>query len=724
VHDIRKIAGSLFIVFAAVTSVDAGGWQMEGGRAPSPKKEQDLIGVLHSDAPKAKKADACKDLSVYGSEKAVPELAKLLADEQLASWARIALEAIPGPAASDALRKSVDSLHGLLLVGVINSIGVRRDAQSVNVLSPKLEDKDVAVASAASVALGRIGDADATKSLQQALTSAPPKVRIAVAEGLVLCAERSLKAGRTAEAVAIYDAVRKADVPLQRVLEATRGAILARKDEGIPLLLKQLASSDQRMFRMALGTAREFPGDRVDQALADEIERATPERGALLIGAMADRKETVVLAALLKAASSGPKPVRVAAVTALGRVGNDSCVAPLLGIALESDSELAQTAKSALTDLPGQDVDQHLVAGLRGTPEGPMYPLLIELVGERRIKAVDDLVKALSNSNDTVRVAALKALGTTVTPDKLSVLISQVVAPKYDEDAAEAERALKAACVRMPDREACAKELAAAMERSPAATKISLLKILGAVGGTEALASIGSAAKANDSELQDASSRLLGEWMTIDAAPVLLDLSKTAPGDKYRVRALRGYIRIARQFAMSEPQRCEMCQNAMAAAVQPAEGKLVLDILKLKKYESVATLQLAAKFTRDFPKFNHEASQTALFIARDLGDEKHSSTADEVRDILTHARLEKVKLEIVSAEYGAGSKQKDVTRLLQKQAGDLQLVSLPSPSYSTAFGGDPAPGTPKQLKIQYRINGKADDASFGENALIVLPMPR
>ena len=42
---------------------------------------------------------------------------------------------------------------------------------------------------------------------------------------------------------------------------------------------------------------------------------------------------------------------------------------------------------------------------------------------------------------------------------------------------------------------------------------------------------------------------LLGEWMTVDAAPVLLDLAKTAPEEKYQIRALRGYIRLARQFA-------------------------------------------------------------------------------------------------------------------------------------------------------------------------------
>ena len=54
-----------------------------------------------------------------------------------------------------------------------------------------------------------------------------------------------------AEAVEIYDEVRKADVPKQRMLEATRGAILARKPDGIPLLVEQLRSPDKACSRSA-----------------------------------------------------------------------------------------------------------------------------------------------------------------------------------------------------------------------------------------------------------------------------------------------------------------------------------------------------------------------------------------------------------------------------------------------------------------------------------------
>ncbi len=71
-QQIRQIALSVVCLLAAALPVAAGDWQMEGGRAPSPKKEKDLIAVLHSKAPKAKKADACKDLAVYGSKRRRP----------------------------------------------------------------------------------------------------------------------------------------------------------------------------------------------------------------------------------------------------------------------------------------------------------------------------------------------------------------------------------------------------------------------------------------------------------------------------------------------------------------------------------------------------------------------------------------------------------------------------------------------------------------------------
>jgi len=714
-HNTRRAAQSVIFLPALLVMAAASVRAAEGPGA-SPEKEAELIAVLRSDAPGGEKAIACKNLAIYGSSAAVPELARLLPDEKLSSWARIALEAIPGSASDDALRKATDSLTGKLLVGTINSIGVRRDAKAVDSLIARLEDKDDEVAAAAAVALGHIGNVSAAKSLRKSLAGAPVKVRSAIAEGLVLCAELFHSEGKAAEAAEIYDEVRKADVPKQRILEATRGAILSRKQEGLALLVENLKSSDKALFQIALSTAREFPGSEVDKALAAEMASAAPERAALLIEAMADRRETVVLAAVLKGAEKGPKAVRLAAIGALGRVGDASCLSPLLEIALEEDDEVAASAKAALGDLPGENVDQDIIARL-SKAKGKTYPLLIEVVGQRRIDAVADLVKAVGHADKTVRTAALTALGATVDLKRLSVLIAQVVKPAHDEDSEVAQQALKTACVRMPEREECAGELAASIDRtSSVPTKIVLLDVLGLVGGSKALESVVAAAKGADPKLLDASTRLLGEWTTLDAAPVLLDLAKTAKGEKFQVRAMNGYIRIANKFVMPEPERTEMCRIALEAARQPAEQKKVLDVLK--KYPNLENLKLAIKAAQ-MPELKDEATAVVMAIAQKVGGK-----AAEVQDLLSKIGLEKVKLEIVKAEYGAGATQKNVTEVLQKQAGDMPLITLPAAGYNASFGGDPVPGTAKQLKIQYKMNGKSGEASFAEDALILLPMPK
>ena len=183
---------------------------------------------------------------------------------------------------------------------------------------------------------------------------------------------------------------------MQRIVEATRGAILTRGQDGIPLLVEQLQSKDRIMFRLALQTAREFPGNQIDNTLVAELNSAAPDRAALIVQAMADRPDTVVLAAVLKAADAGPKEVRLSAIDALARVGDLSCLDSLLKIALDTDADLSQSAKLTLAEIPGENIDTQIMALLKSA-KGKSYQLLLQLVGQRRIDAVPDLLKAIDN---------------------------------------------------------------------------------------------------------------------------------------------------------------------------------------------------------------------------------------------------------------------------------------------------------------------------------------
>ena len=680
-------------------------------------KEKALIAVLTSpDSSKADKAITCKKLAVFGSKNAVPALAALLGDEELISWARIALESIPGAEADEALRKATATLKGRSLVGVINSIGVRRDAGAVTLLAQRLKDKEPQVASAAAIALGKIGDDPATAALVRSLAGAPDSVRSAVAEGCIYCAERRMTAGKASEAAAIYDQVRAAKVPKQRIVEATRGAILARGSEGVPLLVEQLRSDDKRMFQIGLMTARELRGKGVADAVAAEMAKATPQRGALLLMVLAARGDATASPAVLKIAKSGSKPTRIAAIQVLASSGSADSVPLLFEIAAEKDIEIADAAKLALLKMPGKGVDAQILQRLNKVRGNSSLLSLIELVGQRRLQATKPLLKAMDSPDAKIRSAALAALGETIEQDELSILIARVTSPKNAEDTAAVEKALRAACIRMPDGNACAAELRSAMGKVPVATQVKLLEILGVMNNAEALAALSVAAKSGKAELQDVATRLLGKTITLDAGPVLLDLAKTLPDGKFKVRAIRGYIRLVRQFNMPERQRVEMCANALGAAKRADEQKMVLEVAA--RYPSLNMLKLTASATK-VPALKADATLAAMIISQKIG----GSLAD-VQKLRDQFGLKPLKIEIVKAEYGAGDKWKDVTKTVQRAVSGLHSIALSSSKYNDAFGGDPAPGVAKVLKIEYRIDGKAGNVTFPEDKPILLPAPK
>ncbi len=136
----------------------------------SPKDEEaKLIAVLKSDAPRKAKADACRELGRVGTREAVAPLAALLCNEELSHMARYGLEPIPDPAVDTALRDTLDKVKGRLLVGVIGSIGVRRDPKAIAALAKRLDDRDPEVVQAAARALGKIGTHDSVAPLEKAL---------------------------------------------------------------------------------------------------------------------------------------------------------------------------------------------------------------------------------------------------------------------------------------------------------------------------------------------------------------------------------------------------------------------------------------------------------------------------------------------------------------------------------------------------------------------------
>ena len=116
-------------------------------------------------------------------------MAALLNDPHLACYARFGMEPNPDPSVDEAFRAALPKLTGKLQIGVINSIGVRKDAKAVDALKKLLDQSDPEVAQAAAASLGMIGGLQAAQALQAALGRTKVPVFPVVARATLLCAE-------------------------------------------------------------------------------------------------------------------------------------------------------------------------------------------------------------------------------------------------------------------------------------------------------------------------------------------------------------------------------------------------------------------------------------------------------------------------------------------------------------------------------------------------------
>src|SRR6266446_6987324 len=161
-------------------------------RCAETDEQQQLIRLLMSDASAQAKDAACARLKRIGTASSLPALSALLLDENLSHSARYALESMPTPAAGRALLNALKQSAGLTRIGIINSLGVRREVEAVPELANLLAEAqrparagrgqraDVAAAFAAAAALGQIAGPQALEALESVLQEdqrlAPPTV--------------------------------------------------------------------------------------------------------------------------------------------------------------------------------------------------------------------------------------------------------------------------------------------------------------------------------------------------------------------------------------------------------------------------------------------------------------------------------------------------------------------------------------------------------------------
>jgi HEAT repeat protein len=573
--------------------------------------EKRFIKFLRSDATLVGKQFVCRQLSIIGSDQAVPTLAAMLTQPETSDMARYALERIPGTAVDDALRNALDKTEGKVKVGIINSLGERRDEAAAAPLGKLLSDTDKDVAQAAAASLGKIASPAAAAELGNALKQASGIWRTKLADAYLACADKFAASGDKKAAADIYrQFLTPAEPPLIHSA-ALAGIVATSPQESAKLVVDAIKTGDISLQPIAISLTKKIPGKEATLAFSAELPNLSPAAQVQLLLALADRKDSAASPIVAVATKSPNQEIRIAALQALGSLGDSSTVALLAQTAAATDGAERQAARESLYTLNSPGVNQAIVEQIPKA-EPIVKVELIRSVGQRNIPdAVETILKTADDPDKEVRLESIKVLKDIAQPAYLPKLVDILVNAKSEAELKEASK-LVSVMARSAENPAAA-ILKVFDSVKDANVRCALVEILGSIGDANSLSALRTSLSDANATVQTAAVRALSNWPSAAPAADLLKVAKSSSSQTNRTLALRGYVRLVGLDSNRPAEEAvKMLSDAFVLAANADEKKLVLSALANVK--GIESLNMAASYLDD-PALQQEAAAAVIKIA-------------------------------------------------------------------------------------------------------------
>jgi HEAT repeat protein len=423
------------------------------------------------------------------------------------------------------------------------------------------------------------------------------------------------------------------------VLATTAPAADEAGAELIQLVAGLLADKDKDIRALGLEQVRsQAKGEAATKKFAALLAQLPPDAQVGLLSALADRGDAAARPAVLELlTASRDEPVRVAAIGAVGHLGEPGDVALLVRLLSGSSKLETAAARASLVRLPGDSAAESIVAEMKKSPPPARVALIETLASRRALTAVPDILSVAVDADASVRAAAMTALGQLAGPEHLGGMIQGVLKADKGAERAAAERGVMLVCGRIPDPDRRAETLLAAIDKLEPADRIALLPTLGRVGGRAALAAIEAAIAKNDiaknDSSHDAGVRALCNWPDASIAPRLIELAHQDSHAEHRTLALAALIRVAPlPDKRPDAERLELVRKVMALCATNEERALLLH--RARAIRTVETLRFVAPYLNQ-PAFAQKACETIVELA-------HHRTLREPNKAEFHQALDQV----------------------------------------------------------------------------------
>lgn len=374
-----------------------------GQRDGAEKTTESLLDCLQDPAvsDEAKKY-ILRQLGRVGTASAVMPLSKIMlgGNALQAELARQALERIPGPEASHALKRAIRQSSGDgARQGYIRSLANRKDPDNLGYFSKGLAGEDSFLAIESIHALAKLGTAEAAKALQRAYRSQPaPELRLALERALVSLADTADGALIQIQESGLSSANRQA--ALTRLVESGHG-------QSFKLLRSSLSDSDPDLRTTALHLALNHGKQNLVRL---ERENFSAEDWRVVLGGLSafSGKEAEDLA--LEASETGNREIRILAIRAQAEFGKGRSVDLILRHFAGRDQGMKQAAIHALERMQGQPLTGRLQQMMNSDSESDAATAIEAAIYRDLPNAKNRLFRFVNGENADLARQALRTL--------------------------------------------------------------------------------------------------------------------------------------------------------------------------------------------------------------------------------------------------------------------------------------------------------------------------
>ena len=459
-----------------------------------------------------------------------------------------------------------------------------------------------------------------TEELAKLLSALPPERKVGLIQALG-------QRGGVAAGPAVLKEAGKGPVAVR---QAALAALTRMGYEPALKLIRRIASSeDEGMAELAQDSLCYFPGKHGDMAIGDMLKDRDIKARRIaieLIGRGGLDEPVGILMEALR--TDNEEEIRVAALKALyHRAG----MAELRGIldhliAGQSQAEI-QAAQKTLGALCAREKkmatgDVVIRSALYGLlPDGPSANVTSKV---RRM--VDSGMLSIDASNQNFGDSAhgiVKSL-------RVDYLENGVAVSRTVQEGETLRLTASSSPPAIVDAFARAYDEVRKQENTPPA--LALLDLLGTTESPKAFQIVRSAGEQGRGEIRDKALRVLCDWPTTEALPVVMELVKTSPDSALQMLAFRGAVRLLKQSNDATAERVRHYALLMESADNGDKKKLLLS--GLAQVGHVDALEMAFRLSED-DAVKTEAIQAASAIAEGLGrgarEEKRILNAESLK---------------------------------------------------------------------------------------------